>query len=223
MNRIYGSIIGFCFILISCFLMYLYLMGRKEKTVSFINYFKLRYSKKYLLFSLVAVVSSILLFIFSYFVKDSGLLQAFVNAEVFIWLSVLALIDWKEKIIPNQAILVGLIFWIIYSALRVIKLKVPIKDQLIFSLIGALVCGGLLLVVALIAKSALGMGDVKMFTVIGLIYGFVKAYNILLFTMIIMAVVSIILLIAKKVNRKTAVPMAPFAVFGFIVSILLGL
>ena len=79
-----------------------------------------------------------------------------------------------------------------------------------------------MLLIALIVKSALGMGDVKLFTVLGLIYGLSITYSILLFTIIIMAIISIILLIAKKVTRKTAIPVGPFTIIGFLLCMLAG-
>jgi len=78
-------------------------------------------------------------------------------------------------------------------------------------------------VIALIVKSALGMGDVKMFFVIGLLYGLSNTYSILLFSVLVMAIVSIVLLIMKKVTRKTAIPMAPFVAFGFLLNVLMGM
>ena len=91
-----------------------------------------------------------------------------------------------------------------------------------FSIVGAGI-SFILLIIALIVKSALGMGDVKMFLVIGLLYGLVDTYSILLFSIIVMAIVSIILLLIKKATRKTAIPMAPFTAIGFLLSILAGL
>ena len=99
----------------------------------------------------------------------------------------------------------------------------PWLQLLAFSGIGGIVCGGVLFIIALIAKSALGMGDVKLFLVLGLLYGLTDAYGILLFSVIAMGIVSIILLIAKKVTRKSTIPMAPFVIIGFLLSILAGM
>ena len=66
------------------------------------------------------------------------------------------------------------------------------------------------------------MGDVKMFFVIGLLYGLENTYTILLVSMLIMAIVSVILLITKKATKKSAVPMAPFVAVGLLINIILG-
>ena len=48
-------------------------------------------------------------------------------------------------------------------------------------------------------------------------------YGILMFSVIAMGIVSIILLIAKKVTMKSTIPMAPFVILGFLLSIFAGM
>ncbi len=143
------------------------------------------------------------------------------NAQVIIWIYTVAYIDLIERIIPNQLIFVGIIFWIILLVLEILIAKTPIKQILLYSFAGGLICGGVLFAIAIIVRNALGMGDVKMFTVLGLLYGLTNTYSILLYSVVIMAMVSIVLLIAKKVTRKTAVPMAPFVAVGLLLHFLL--
>ena len=166
---------------------------------------------------------SILTYMYSFFVSDSTFLKAFMNAEVILWLQVLGLIDLKEKIIPNRLVVTGIAFWAMLMLIEIFIAHTSWQQLLLFSLTGAGVCGGVLFVIALIVKSALGMGDVKMFFVIGLLYGLSNTYSILLFSVLVMAIVSIVLLIMKKVTRKTAIPMAPFVAFGFLLNVLMGM
>ena len=154
---------------------------------------------------------------------DDNFMRAFMNAEVFIWLVTLGYIDLKKKIIPNAMILLGLAFWAVLFLIDILAAGNNWLDVLVFSGTGGLLCGGVLLVIALIVKTALGMGDVKMFFVLGLLYGLTDTYSILLFSMVLMAVISLVLLIAKKVTTKTAVPMAPFVAAGFLLSIIAGM
>lgn len=69
-----------------------------------------------------------------------------------------------------------------------------IQDVLLFSALGGGVWGGLLMLIDFFAKTALGM-----------------------------ALVSIVLLILRKVNKKTTVPMAPFVLLGFVICVFLGM
>ena len=149
-------------------------------------------------------------------------MKALVNAEMMLWLAIVSLIDYREKIIPNSMILAGIAAWVIFFAVEVIFAKTPVKQLLAYSLGAALLCGGVLFVVALVVKTALGMGDVKMVAVISLFYGLMNTYSIVLVSMVIMFIVSIILLILKKADRKTAIPMAPFVLAGFFVNIFFG-
>ena len=71
-------------------------------------------------------------------------------------------------------ILIGLGFWVLLSLIEIFVAQTMWQKVLFFSLIGGGFCGGVLLIVAIITKSALGMGDVKMFFVIGLLYGLSK-------------------------------------------------
>lgn len=148
--------------------------------------------------------------------------EALRNAFMCVWIGTIGFIDAKEKIIPNEMILIGIGSWILLTIYEIFYIGYAWKSCLMFGLVGAGVCGGGMLLIALIVKSALGMGDVKMFTVLGLIYGLSITYSILLFTMIIMAIISIILLIAKKVTRKTAIPVGPFTIIGFLLCMLAG-
>lgn len=223
MNNLWFTIIALLLITASAGLLYLYLTCRQKESHKIKDFFAVTYDKKYLVFSAVILVVSVLTYLYSFFVVDASFLKSFMNAEVALWLMVLGFIDLKEKIIPNKLIVSGIIFWAVLSLIEIFIAHTSWQQVLFFSLIGAGVCGGVLFVIALIVKSALGMGDVKMFFVIGLLYGLTNTYSILLFSILAMAVISIILLIAKKVTRKTAIPMAPFVAFGFLLNVLMGM
>ncbi len=223
MNNLWFTIIALLLITVSAGLMYLYLTCRQKETKKIKDFFTITYDKKFFVFLVSILVVSVLTYLYSYFIMDATFLKAFMNAEVALWLLVLGFIDLKEKIIPNKLIVSGIIFWAVLSLVEIFIAHTSWQQVLFFSLIGAGVCGGILFVIALIVKSALGMGDVKMFFVIGLLYGLTNTYSILLFSILVMAVISIILLIAKKVTRKTAIPMAPFVAFGFLLNVLMGM
>lgn len=223
MDSIIYMAVSLLLIVISSALMYSYIVGRVNKQKNLKVFFSFSFDKQIIVLSLSALSIAIALFLYSFYFAEASFLKSFMNAEVTLWLSLLGYIDLKEKIIPNKLILVGISFWAILALVEIFAAKTSWKSVLQFSLIGAGVCGGVLLIIALIVKSALGMGDVKMFTVIGLLYGLTDTYSILLFSILIMAIVSIILLLAKKVTRKTAIPMAPFVVIGFVINVLLGM
>ena len=150
-------------------------------------------------------------------------IRALIDGMTAVWLIVVGYIDLREKIIPNVLIGAGLLFWVVIALLDIFVAGNPWTVTLMFSLSGGLVLGGILFVLALILKTALGMGDAKMFLVLGLLYGLNDTYTVMLLSMVIMSVVSLVLLALKKVTPKTAVPMAPFVAVGFLLSILAGM
>lgn len=134
-----------------------------------------------------------------------------------------AIVDFKKSIIPNSLIIAGLIMYLTFALISIFVVGVNAKSFLLISVAGGLIIGGLLLLVMLISKNALGMGDVKLFFVVGLMLGLKNCYEVLLISMVIMALTAIVLLLLKKVDRKTAVPMAPFMTIGFMICLALGM
>ena len=153
---------------------------------------------------------------------DKTAFQAFQNSAVMVWVLLIGYIDWREHIIPNDLIISAMGFRTVTALIETVTGQSSARTVLLNSLTGFFAVGLLLLIVAVIAKSALGMGDVKMYAVLGLFYGLFGAYSILLISVVIMAIISIILLLIKKVTVKTALPMAPFAAIGTLIYLLSG-
>lgn len=206
-----------------CFLEYLYLLHYSEEDFKLKKLFVVAFDKNKLIFVLFSLLIALGVYAFQYFKRDIDELRSITDAIVALWLLMLGFIDFKDKIIPNTMIISGIVFWLGISLVKILSKPSIWLDIIMPSLIGAFLCGGILLLVAFIAKNALGMGDVKLFSVIGLLYGFTSTYSILVVTVFIMAIVSIVLLVAKKATRKTAIPMAPFVAVGFLLSVFAGL
>lgn len=202
---------------------YQYLVHRVDGKCQMKTFFQPKYEFVPFLVILIAFFAAAFVFLRGLLGNNEGFMRALMNAEVMLWLSVLGYIDAQERIIPNSLIGIGLLFWLVLMLIDIFAGGTPWQKLLVFSGIGGFACGGLLFILAVIMKSALGMGDVKMFFVLGLLYGLTDTYGILLFSVIAMGVVSIALLIAKKVTTKSTIPMAPFVVFGFFLSILAGM
>lgn len=216
-------IIAFSFLLVSTYLMYQYATHQIDGKINVKQLLLLKMDASCLIIMGIAFVIANYIFARGVISGEDAFMRALMNAEVFIWLSLLGYIDYKERIIPNCMIICGLLFWLALVVIDIVIAGTPWSNLVIFSLSGGLIIGGVLFIIAIIVKTALGMGDVKLFAILGLLYGVMDTYSILLFTIVIMAIVSIALLIAKKVTVKTAVPMAPFVAVGFFLSILAGM
>jgi leader peptidase (prepilin peptidase)/N-methyltransferase len=68
----------------------------------------------------------------------------------------------------------------------------------------------------------MGMGDVLIGALIGLILGLSQTIIALFLAFLIGAVISIILLILRKKKMKSEIPFGPFLVFGAMISIFWG-
>ena len=202
---------------------YQYLAHREEGTCQWKQFFRPKLDLWALVLSAVSCLVSILAFCYSGLLQDDTFMRALLNALTLNFLAIVGYIDLREKVIPNEWIGFGLILWLVMALLDIFVAQTSWLGVLKFSLFGGGLVGGVLLLLALILKSSLGMGDVKLFFVLGLLYGVSDAYAILLFSIIIMALISLVLLAIKKVTVKTAIPMAPFVVLGFILCILAGM
>jgi leader peptidase (prepilin peptidase)/N-methyltransferase len=85
------------------------------------------------------------------------------------------------------------------------------------------VAGGLLgfcflLLLAILSKGGIGGGDIKLMGVLGLVLGFQGAYLTLMIASVVGVLVAIIGLLAKKYNRKTAIPFGPYLAVGALVT-----
>lgn len=223
MTQIVPIVIAIVIQLVTLLVAYQYLTHRVDGRCQVKELLRIKFEFTPFLVLLIVFFAAAFIFLLGFLFREESLMRALMNAEVMIWLAVLGYIDARERIIPNSLIGIGLLFWLVLFLLDIFVGGTPWLQLLVFSGFGGIVCGGLLFVIAIIVKSALGMGDVKMFFVLGLLYGLSDAYGILLFTVIAMGLVSIAMLIAKKVTTKSTIPMAPFVNLGFLLSIIAGM
>lgn len=209
--------------LLSAAVAYQYLSHRVDGKCQMQQFFRLRFELYPLLTVAVGLLAAVFVFVFCLVRQGDSFMRALMNGEVMLWLFVVGYIDLRERIIPNSMIGLALLGWVALISLEIFLGGTPWNKLLVFSAIGGLACGGALMVIALIMKSGLGMGDVKLFFVLGLLYGLMDTYGIFLFTMIPMGLFAIGLLLLKKASRKSTIPMAPFVVIGFFLSIIAGM
>src|ERR1700704_2497462 len=127
-----------------------------------------------------------------------------------------ALIDLEHRIIPNRLTALGAVLALVFG----LVLDPGGEPE---RLLAAAAAGGFLLLAALAYPGGMGMGDVKLAAVLGLLLGRAVAPAILI------ALVSGVLLgavvIARKgqrEGRKTAVPFGPFLALGGLVAVFAG-
>jgi len=90
------------------------------------------------------------------------------------------------------------------------------------TLIGGAIGFGVLMPLAFFFPNSMGMGDVKLATLIGLLVGFPQAFVAVIAGFVIGGIVAGILLVAKLKGRKDPVPLAPFLTAGLITTVFYG-
>jgi len=135
-------------------------------------------------------------------------------------LIIIAFIDLQEQIIPDVISLPGIVVGLILSFI------VPYMS-FINSALGALVGGGIILIIAgvgsiIFKKEAMGGGDVKLTAMIGAFLGWRYILISLFLGFFLGALTGIILIMTKIKKREDAIPFGPFIALGSIITLLWG-
>lgn len=130
----------------------------------------------------------------------------------------IAVIDLKHRIIPNRIMYPALVAFPVYLAVaRLAGAPVDLVDMIL----GFGLYGGALLVIALISPRGMGMGDVKLAALIGLVLGAVdlRAVGVAAGMGILAGGVAAIVALLAGAGRKSALPFGPFLAFGAVVAV----
>jgi len=136
--------------------------------------------------------------------------RALVNLPTMIVLAIAAIVDIQRKMIPNCLTLPGLAWVLGTSAF----LGWP---RVVDALLGLSLCGGLLLILAVISRGSIGGGDVKLIAIIGASLGWQWGFGVLVFAQLCFALLALSFFIAGRKGRKDTLPFGPFlAVFAIL-------
>lgn len=135
-------------------------------------------------------------------------------------LIVVTFIDLKEMIIPDTLVIIILILSILYKALNYFIYGV--SHEILSSLGGFLLAGGLFLAIVVLSRGGMGGGDVTLIAALGFILGFKYILITIFLSFILGAIISIFLLITKLKTRKDPIPFGPFIVLAFFITVLWG-
>jgi leader peptidase (prepilin peptidase) / N-methyltransferase len=196
---------------------YLFLRGRCvscEERISF-RYFAVEL--------LMAALAMVLFYQF-------GLGLAFVVGFVFIAaLIVISFIDLDVRIVPDVISLPGIVIGVLFSVVGRYLISDPldIVPTPSGALLGVLVGGGFLLAVAWIYErftgvEGMGGGDIKLLAMIGAFLGWPSIPLTLFFSSLGGSIIGLSIMLAKGVDRRYALPFAPFLCLGAIVYLFFG-
>jgi leader peptidase (prepilin peptidase)/N-methyltransferase len=125
----------------------------------------------------------------------------------------IAIIDLKYRLVLNV---------MVYPAMVVAllpRLVLP-GGGAVTTLAGGAIGLALFLLTALLRPGSLGGGDVKLATLIGLMFGFPQTLWALALGIVVGGIVAIVLLLTRHGGLKSHIPYAPFLCLGAIVALL---
>ena len=146
-------------------------------------------------------------------IKNAASWQVVLEQQILLHVLIAAAgIDYSVKKIPNILVAVMLLVWIVFLGIDFVQDPdfSSIGTRLLQALGGFLTGGIILLIFMLLSRGGVGAGDVKLVAVLGLFYGMIGILNILFYSCLFAAIISIILLVAKKLRLKDTVAMSPF-------------
>lgn len=125
-----------------------------------------------------------------------------------------AAIDWKFQKIPNNIILMGIVFRGIMIIPELILERQNVLAYLVQEGIALAVVVVLVGICLLLMKNSIGMGDLKLLMMMAIIQGLSGMVASVFLSMLISFFVSVTLLIMKKKTRKDSIPFAPCVLPG---------
>lgn len=124
-------------------------------------------------------------------------------------------LDWQ--IIPDGLVAIGLACAIILRFYYFFQYKT--YGYLLGSILGLLLGGGLLLLIAVLSNGGMGGGDIKLMGMLGVLLGVGNTLLTLLLSFVLGGIIGSLLLLCKLKKRKDAIPFGPFIALAAIITI----
>jgi leader peptidase (prepilin peptidase)/N-methyltransferase len=124
-------------------------------------------------------------------------------------------VDFEHHLVPNR---------LIYPAIGAALLAMPLAvgPDLPQALTGGVVGLALLLLIVLVYPQGMGLGDVKLAALVGLVVGFPLVLLAMFSSFVLGGAVGAAAVLARRTGMKDAFPFAPFLVTGGMVALLYG-
>lgn len=125
----------------------------------------------------------------------------------------ISIIDYRTRYIPN-------ILLLIMFALGALTIFIIPGVSFINSIITATALFLILVLVNRLSKNEIGMGDVRIISIIALFLGYYRVSAVIFISLLISFVYGIVIVIKNKQNLKTEIPFAPFIFIGLVINLL---
>lgn len=148
-----------------------------------------------------------------------GGLMAVKNITLFFLLSVAAWTDLKDMRIPNRLIEAGVFGRGIIVVFECKIMGTTFLSYSVRELAGSVVLTVGLFCLALLSRSAMGLGDVKLLGIISLYQGVGQALGCFVYGILLAGGICIRLLLAGRIGRRDRIPLAPFFFAGYVLQL----
>lgn len=184
---------------------------------------KCRYCQKNISWQYPAVeLATAITFVLTILLNDTmGLLGSFYFLAMASFLIVIFVYDLKHYIIPDKVIYPAILIALVYDFWKSdFLLLIFGKSDFLLS---ALAAAGFFLAIVLVSRGRwMGIGDIKLGFLMGLILGFPNILLALFLAFFIGAIIGIGLIFASKKSLKSEVPFGPFLVVGTFIALFWG-
>lgn len=198
--------------------MLIFLNERGTQHVSILKNIKF----KLIYFGVVSFICAMFIYLFQTTYVNTTTLHQLKLLVLILILIPTAVVDYFVQLIPNIFMLgalgIRMIIYLIEFIISPEYIWITIKDNLL----AVAIIGGFFLLVLLLFKNSIGMGDIKLFAIMGLYQGFFGAINSVFFSLVVSFFSALFLLVTKKKSKKDAISFAPSILIGTIVGISLS-
>lgn len=151
-----------------------------------------------------------------------GMLKIIRYVIVVCCLVVIGWIDFLSRKIPNKILIFMFGARTVLLIIECIVYRELWKSIILSASMGFVFSGGMFLLCYLISRGGVGIGDVKLFAVLGYYMGSGAVFSVMFMTVLAAALFSTIALLLKKTNLKQEIPFAPFIFLGTVLTMALG-
>lgn len=149
--------------------------------------------------SVAGVLTLALTFSVVAFLRFGWMPRLWCLVPLLIALAVIIVLDLRTKVIPDVVTLPGIAYALAVAAF----VESPSLGQ---ALLGAVAGGGIVFLVAVVSRGAVGGGDIKLMAMLGAALGWKGALAVLAFSQVAAALVALGLLIARRAGRRDPLP-----------------
>lgn len=171
--------------------------------------------KGYLRGQSVFLIISALLLMFRY--DGTQLFATWKMIVILGLLLVLAYMDYKVQLIPNEYIAAGLLLRIAIFLLEAVADFENAIVTIMFELIACMIMLILWLILRFISRKGVGMGDIKLLALLPLFLGIVGCFEATLYAMVLFFIQACYCILTRKKGKKDVLPFAPAILGGVMI------